>query len=304
MDVYTELKIFSFVRCADVKSIIATNYEYHLQHFGCGIYGKPKPNRGLLEIGFVEENPIILTGVNGEEITVNENGIYIIPPESDYNIRAVNDGLHRHTTIIFKINFRNMKNVKYYSPPDGSYVTLPLVIPPAPGNSEVFTAIRAIMCKRTSQIEQNFFEECADFMGLIHKINTIMLAAKGIDSTSPGNRRYCERAKQYISENIEKKLTVGQIAKATGVSKNYLTNIFSQSEGMPIIEYINRRKLTHMLALIESENCSLSQAGEQVGITDPNYISRIFKRYYGMTYSEYKRNKKETELNQKSKDLT
>ncbi len=295
MDIYTELKILSFVGCADIKSIIATNYEYHLQHFGYGHYGKSKPNRGLLEIGFVEENPIILTTANGEEITVNENGIYIIPPESDYRIRSVSEGLHRHTAAIFKINYRSMKRVEFYSPPDGSYVTLPLVISPALGNSEIFNAIRAIMCKQTSQIEQNFFEECADFMGLIHKINTIMLAVKGIDSASPGNRRYCERAKQYIAENIEKKLTVGQIAKAAGVSKNYLTNIFSQSEGMPIIEYINRRKLTHMLALIETGGCSLSEAGEQVGISDPNYISRIFKRYYGMTFSEYKRNKKETE---------
>ena len=62
---------------------------------------------------------------------------------------------------------------------------------------------------------------------------------------------------------------------------------------MPLIEYINRRKLTHMLALIETENCSLSAAGEKVGINDANYISRIFKRYYGMTFSEYKRNKKD-----------
>jgi len=293
MGIFTELKINSFVQCVDVKSIIATNYEYHLQHFGCGIYGKSKPNRGLLEIGFVEENPIILTDVNGEEITVNENGIYIIPPESDYHMRAVNDGLHRHTTVIFKINFRNMKKVKYYSPPDGAYVTLPLVIPPTPGNSEIFTAIRTIMSKHPNQSELNHFESCADFMGLIHKINKLMMDAKGIDNASPGNRRYCERAKQYIADNIQKKLTVAQIAKAAGVSKNYLTNIFSQSEGMPLIEYINRRKLTHMLALIDSENYSLSQAGEQVGISDPNYISRIFKRYYGMTFSEYKRNKKD-----------
>lgn len=293
MDIYTELKITGLVECADVKSIIATNYEYHLQHFGCGNYGVSKPKRGLLEIGFVEENPIILTNTEGEEITVTENGIYIIPPESDYKLRAVNEGLHRHTAAIFIIGCRNRKRVAFYSPPDGTYVTLPLVIPPTPGSSEIFTAIRTIMSKHPNQSELNHFESCADFMGLIHKINKLMMDAKGIDNASPGNRRYCDRAKQYIAQNIEKKISVGEIATAAGVSKNYLTNIFSQSEGMPLIEYINRRKLTHMLALIDSENYSLSQAGEQVGISDPNYISRIFKRYYGMTFSEYKRNKKD-----------
>ena len=34
---------------------------------------------------------------------------------------------------------------------------------------------------------------------------------------------------------------------------------------------------------------SLAQAGKHVGLTDVNYISRIFKRYYGMTVTEYKR---------------
>ena len=32
-----------------------------------------------------------------------------------------------------------------------------------------------------------------------------------------------------------------------------------------------------------------AQAGKHVGLTDVNYISRIFKRYYGMTVTEYKR---------------
>ena len=34
---------------------------------------------------------------------------------------------------------------------------------------------------------------------------------------------------------------------------------------------------------------TVSEAGLQVGYNDANYISRIFKRYYGMTVTEYKR---------------
>ena len=76
-----------------------------------------------------------------------------------------------------------------------------------------------------------------------------------------------------------------------GVSKNYLTNVFSSSEGLPLIEFINRRKLSYMIELIRRYHYTLAQAGEHVGFTDANYVSRIFKRYYGMTLTEYKRNK-------------
>ena len=296
MSVYTELKINSFVRCAFAQTLATTDYAYELQNFGYGVYGHAPVNGGILEIGFVEENPLILTSKDGQEFLVEENAIFIIPPESYFSVRASTPKLHRHTTVEFLLRYRSMKKVSHYSPPDGRYVTFPLVIPPTTGNSEVFQAIRNIVCAKTTQSERSFFEECADFMGLIHKINTLLLSTKNPQTISPGNRRYCERAKSYISENIDKRLSVAEVAKAAGVSKNYLTNVFSSSEGIPLVEYINRRKLSYMIELIRRYDYTLAQAGEHVGFTDANYVSRIFKRYYGLTLTEYKRNK----MNQRS----
>ena len=82
---------------------------------------------------------------------------------------------------------------------------------------------------------------------------------------------------------------MGDVASAIGVSKNYLTNVFSSTEGIPLMEYINRSKLSYMMVLIRRYDYTLAQAGKHVGFTDVNYISRIFKRYYGMTVTEYKR---------------
>ena len=56
-----------------------------------------------------------------------------------------------------------------------------------------------------------------------------------------------------------------------------------------MIEYINRRKLTHMLELIRRYGYTLAEAGSHVGYTDVNYISRLFKKFYGMNITEYKR---------------
>ena len=126
-------------------------------------------------------------------------------------------------------------------------------------------------------------------MLLIHKLWERIRTEDGSGAVSPGNRRHCARAKAYISQNIDRKLTVSEVANAVGVSKNYLTNVFSASEGLPLMEYINRSKLSYMLLLIRRYGYTLQQAGSQVGFADVNYISRIFKRYYGMTVTEYKR---------------
>lgn len=298
MSFYTELKILSFERCAFAQSLATTDYHFRLQNEGYGIYGQAPANGGILEIGFVEQNPIVLTCDDGEFV-IEENCIFIIPPKCSFSVRSVTPDLHRHTTAEFLIRCQ-CKRVEGYKPPVGKTVTLPLIIPPSPGTAEIYSLIRAIACAKTTQSERSYFEECSDFMQLIHKLSAHVQATGLGEEISPGNRRYCDRAKTFISENIDRRLSVSDVANAVGVSKNYLTNVFSGSEGVPLMEYINRRKLSYMLELIRRYGYTLAQAGEHVGFTDANYVSRIFKRYYGMTLTEYRRNElfRETETGQ------
>lgn len=282
---FTELEIIGFDRIALAHSLVSDNYNYQLNNEGYGIYGKTPPGGGVLEIGFVEQNPVLLTGDLGQFL-IEENGIFIIPPGCSFSVSVCNRGLHRHTSAEFLIRCQ-CRQVASCPPPNGKTLTLPLYIPPSPENSEIFTLIRAIASARASQPERSYFEECADFMQLLHKLSQ-RVQVEDPGTVSPGNRRHCARAKAYISENINRRITVSDVAAAVGVSKNYLTNVFSGSEGIPLMEYINRSKLSYMLVLIRRYSYTLAQAGKQVGFTDVNYISRIFKRYYGMTVTDYK----------------
>lgn len=287
MEQLTQIQILSFERIAFAHSLAATGYSYTLENQGYSIYGETPEDGGVLEIGFVEENPLLLTTHRGQ-VCIPENSIFVIPPNCGFSVQAQTDSLHRHTTAEFLIRCRCCP-VNRPALPQGQTVTLPLVISPTQDCGEVFAQIRAIANAKTAQTERSWFEECADFMLLIHRLSSILSSTEG-DGVSPGNRRYCNRAKTFVSENIHRRLTVGEVAAAVGISKNYLTNIFSASEGLPLVEYINRRKLSYMLELIRRYGYTLAQAGEQVGLGDVNYISRIFRRYYGMSFSEYRYN--------------
>ena len=285
---YTEINIQSFQRIAFSHSLATAHYRFDLENHGYGIYGPTPPGGGVLEIGFVEQNPILLRNGKGEFL-VEENCIFVIPPDSSFSVRAVHEDLHRHASAEFLIR-GDWREVEAFAPPEDRSVTLPLVITPGPGVNEIFSLIRNIACAKTTKADRGYFEECADFMLLIHKLSYFVQNCGSGNGSTPGNRRYCERAKAYVSEHIDRKIRVGDVAAAVGVSKNYLTNVFSSSEGIPLIEYINRRKLSYMVELIRRYHYTIPQAGEHVGLTDANYISRIFKRYYGMTISEYKQN--------------
>lgn len=285
--VFTELEFLSFYRIVMAHAMIDDDYSYTLDSSEDSIYGTLPENSGVLEIGFVEQNPLILSSHLGDFL-LEENGIFIIPPNCSFQVRCKTKGLHRHTSAEFLIGC-NAKQTDFCPPPEGTRITLPFYIPPAPENSEILHLIRSIACAKTAQPERSFFEECGEFMLLIHKLCERVQNIELGDTVSPGNRRHCARAKAFISENIHRHITVSEVAQAVGVSKNYITNVFSRSEGVPLMEYINRSKLSYMTVLIRRYGYTLAQAGRHVGMTDVNYISRIFKHYYRMTVTEYKR---------------
>lgn len=287
--VYTELELLSFDRIAFAHSLVADGYSFRVDTNGYGIYGRTPKNGGILEVGFIEQGPLVCTGEFGS-FALEENSIFIIPPQCSFEVSMKEPGkLHRHTSAEFLIR-SHVRRVEDCPPPSGKIVTLPLYIAPSPENSEIISLIRSIACAKTAQMDRDYFEECGEFMTLLHKLSErVQQSAAGNDVISPGNRRHCIRAKAYISENISHRLSVGDIASAIGVSKNYLTNVFSSTEGIPLVEYINRSKLSYMMHLIRRYDYTLAQAGRHVGFADVNYISRIFKRYYGMTVTEYKR---------------
>ena len=58
--------------------------------------------------------------------------------------------------------------------------------------------------------------------------------------------------------------------------------------GMTLVEYSNCAKVQRVRELITSRNISLTDAGLAVGIDDVKYLSRLFKKYSGVTSAEYR----------------
>ena len=99
---------------------------------------------------------------------------------------------------------------------------------------------------------------------------------------------YCRKATSYIAQHINEKINVQEISAYAGISYGYLSNLFTESTGMTIVEYINREKLKYVKDLISTRKITLEEAGLEVGINDVKYLSRLFKKYNGITAMEYK----------------
>lgn len=94
---------------------------------------------------------------------------------------------------------------------------------------------------------------------------------------------------RYISDHICEKIRIGDISSHLSISVAYLSKQFREATGMTVVDCINRMKVARIRELIVTRGITLREAGELVGITDVNYLSRLFKRYSGMSVGELKR---------------
>ncbi|MCX7843505.1 MAG: AraC family transcriptional regulator [Clostridia bacterium] len=93
----------------------------------------------------------------------------------------------------------------------------------------------------------------------------------------------------YIENNLRESITVEKLAKMVHLHPNYFIRIFKKHFGSSPINYITQKRVEAVKRLLETTDCTLGQAAEQVGVKDVYYMSKLFKGYTGYSATEYKK---------------
>ncbi len=92
----------------------------------------------------------------------------------------------------------------------------------------------------------------------------------------------------YFSENIERRLTLGEVAVFAGMSVSRLSGVFKERTGHSPISYFNLMKIRRACELFDTTNLKLYQVSMKLGIDDPFYFSRLFTKIMGISPSAYR----------------
>ncbi|MCD8022677.1 MAG: AraC family transcriptional regulator [Lachnospiraceae bacterium] len=94
---------------------------------------------------------------------------------------------------------------------------------------------------------------------------------------------------QFISDHLsDYNLGVPEISAATGVSAQYLSRVFKKKMGITIVEYVNRCRMDYAKRLLREGKATVQSIAEQCGYNNTVTFTRNFKRYIGMTPTEYR----------------
>lgn len=97
-----------------------------------------------------------------------------------------------------------------------------------------------------------------------------------------------EETATYISQNLDKDLSVAQLSRLSGLNPNKLQTAFKYLFKKTVNEYVIDAKLKKSLSLLKSSELNVSDVAILIGIKSYSYFSKVFKQKYKVTPSEYK----------------
>lgn len=101
--------------------------------------------------------------------------------------------------------------------------------------------------------------------------------------------RTCIRqVQEFIEAHLAEEITLSRAARHVFMSPSYLSRLFREQTSEGFSEYVTRRKMEEARRLLEQGEVKIYEVAAAVGYADPAYFGRVFRRYFGMTPSEYR----------------
>ncbi len=99
----------------------------------------------------------------------------------------------------------------------------------------------------------------------------------------------CDTLIAYMQKNIDRNLTLEELAHYAGVSESTVKTAFRDHMGQGALAYFIRLKMETAKIYIREGGYNLTQIADRLGYTSIHYFSRRFHLLYGMSPTEYAR---------------
>jgi DNA-binding response OmpR family regulator len=133
-----------------------------------------------------------------------------------------------------------------------------------------------------------------NFLEVRKKLKEKVISGEDIDleklNFQEKDKEFIGKVSEVIHQNIENELfNTELLAKQLGMSKTLVYLKLKKLLNMSGTDYIQLLRLKKSIELMADQNLTISEIAYEVGFSDPNYFSKVFKKAYKLTPSEYRR---------------
>lgn len=229
------------------------------------------PEKNLIEISYVSEGETRVKD-GSEYYVMTKYSLSINLRDSLVKIKA--DKFHEHHTVCFEVEFESSEEK------DSIY------LPRALHFKEKNTAHDIVdeIIKIHTLYPERELKLGSLILSLLDQINTI---ARGTVKKTDLTSLYVIKAKNYVYKHLHEPIRQKEIAEYLDLTPEYLCWIFKKHTGATLMKFVNTTKLSKIRMLLMRENFKLYQAAAVYGYDDANYVSKLYKKYYGRNITDF-----------------
>ncbi len=102
-------------------------------------------------------------------------------------------------------------------------------------------------------------------------------------------KKTLQYVKAYLEEHYKERITLDHLASRFYLNKFYLARTFKEQFGATVLGCLDQIRITHAKQLLRFSDLTVEAVGREVGIGEPGYFSRVFKKVEGISPGEYRR---------------
>ena len=97
---------------------------------------------------------------------------------------------------------------------------------------------------------------------------------------------------EHIYNNLDKKISISELAEIVNISHYHFQRIIKSLLGEPVGNFIIRAKIETAALLLNYTNIEIQDIAFKIGYENQSSLNKIFKQYYNISPTEYRKNKK------------
>ncbi len=96
---------------------------------------------------------------------------------------------------------------------------------------------------------------------------------------------------QYLNDNFYKKIKLKELSNRFFLHPNYTCYLFNKLLGTTFSDYLKEIRMKHAAEFLKKRELTIKEVANKAGYDDYFYFNKVFKKHYGSTPTEYRKNK-------------
>lgn len=125
-----------------------------------------------------------------------------------------------------------------------------------------------------------------EMISFFHRL--LSFAENSLEKKTDRNEILIQKVCDYLAKHYAEEISLEDAANFIGFSSFYFAKLMKEYKNMSFIDYLTSLRIQKSKELMEETTKPINEIALEVGYTDANYFTRVFKRMEGVTPSYYR----------------